>query len=168
MGQWDQVERVAIAAQSERAAYDFVELLEGKKLRDRKFADRNDEPRLQKFDLIVHPRRAIPDLVRSWNAVAACGRFAGKAAADRREVNLRAHLHFTQMTRLLEPTEEGAARGPGKRFSQHRLSYSGRLTHEHNLAQNRTAGNRWRQHAGTAPALEQMRDMLIQQLLPAR
>ena len=40
MGQRNQVEGAAVAAQLERAADDFVELLEGKELRDRKFADR--------------------------------------------------------------------------------------------------------------------------------
>lgn len=168
MGQWDQVECATIATQPERAAYDFVELLESEKLRDRKFADRDHELRLQKIDLIIHPRRTIPDLVRSWNAVPTRGGFSGKTAAHRREVNLRAHLYFTQMTKLFEPTEKGAARGPGKRPAQHWLPYSGRLTDKHHLAENRTSGNRRRQHAGTAPALEQMRDMLIQQLLPAR
>lgn len=168
MRQWDDVERAAVTTERERAAYDFVELLKCKKLRDRKFADRDDEVRLQKIDFIIHPSRTIPDLVRSWNAVSARGGFSGKTAANRREVNLRAHLYFTHITKLREPTEEGAARGPGKRLAQHRLSYSRRLTNEHDLAQNRSARNRWRQHSGTTAALEQMRDMLIQQLLPAR
>jgi hypothetical protein len=168
MGQWDQIECATIATQTERPAYDFVKLLESKKLPDGKFANRDDELRLQKIDFIIHPRRTIPDLVRSWNAVPARGGFSGKAAANRREVNLGAHLHFTETTKLFEPTEEGAARGPGKRLAQHRLSYSGRLTDEHDLVQDGTAGNGWRQHPRTTPTLEQMRDMLIQQLLPAR
>lgn len=168
MGQWDQIECATIATQPERPAYDFVKLLESKKLRDRKFAHRDDEPWLQKIDFIIHPRRTIPDLVRSWNAVPTRGGFSGKTAANRREVNLGAHLHFTQMTKLLEPTEERAASRPGERFAEDWLFCSGRLTDEHDLAENRSAGNRWRQHPGTTPTLEQMRDMLIQQLRPAR
>ena len=113
MGQWDQIECATVATQPERPAYDFIELLESKKLRDRKFADRDDEPRLQKIDFIIHPGRAIPDLIRRRNAVSARGRLAGKATADRGEVNLRAHLHFTQMTEFIEPTEERAASRPG-------------------------------------------------------
>ena len=44
----------------------------------------------------------------------------------------------------------------------------GRLTDEHHFAQDRSAGNRRRQHPRTAPALEQARDMLVEQLLFAR
>jgi hypothetical protein len=168
MGQWDQIECATVATQPERPAYDFVELLESKKLRNRKFADRDDEPRLQKIDFITHPRRTIPDLVRSWNAVPTCGGFPWETATNRGEVNLRAHLHFTQMTELSEPTEEGAASRPGERLAQNRFSYTRCLTDEHYLAENRSAGNRWRQHAGTTTALEQALDMLIQQLLSAR
>jgi hypothetical protein len=43
MGQWDHVEDATVATQPEGPAYNFVELLENKKLRDRKFAHRNDE-----------------------------------------------------------------------------------------------------------------------------
>ena len=168
MGQWNQVECATVATQPERAAYDFVERLESKKLRDRKFADRDDELWLQEIDFIIHPARAIPDLVRHRNAVAARGRLAGKAAADRGEVNLRAHLHFTQMTEFIEPTEERAASRPSERLAQNRFSYSRRLTDEHRLAEDRSAGNRWRQHPRAAPTLEQAHDMLIQQLLSAR
>ena len=88
MGQWDQVERAAIAPQPKGAAYDFVELLEGEKLRDRKFPDRDDEPWLEQIDFIVHPGRAIPDLVRRWNAVPARRCFPWETAAHGREINL--------------------------------------------------------------------------------
>ena len=154
MGQRDQIERATVATLPERAAYDSVELLESEKLRDGKFADRDDELRLQKIDFIVHPGRTIPDLVRSWNAVSTRGGFSRKTTANRRKVNLRAHLHFTQMTKFFEPTEECTTSRPGKRLARHWLSYSRRLTHEHDLAQNRTAGNWWRQHSGTTPTLE--------------
>jgi hypothetical protein len=168
MGQWDQVECTAIATQPERAAYDFIELLKSKKLRDRKFADRDDEPWLQKIDFIVHPCRAIPDLVRSWNAIAARGGSSGETATNRSEVNLRAHLHFTQMTEFLEPTEECATSRPGERLAQNRFPYTRRLTDEHYLAEDRSARNRRRQHSWATPTLEQARDMPIQQLLSAR
>ena len=168
MGQWDYVKRATVPPQLEGAAYDFVELLESKKLCDRKFAHRDDELWLQELDFIIHPARAILDLFRRRNAVAARGGFSGKAAADRGEVNLRAHLYFTQVTEFVEPIEESAASGPGERLAQNRLSDAGRLTDEHHLAEDRSAGNRRRQHPRAAPALEQARDMLIQRLLSAR
>ena len=128
-----------MATQPERPAYDFVELLERKKLRDRKFAHWDDELRLQKINFIVHPGRAILDFIRGRNAVSTRGRLARKAAADRGEVNLRAHLHFTQMTEFIEPAEECAASRPGERLSQNRFSDTRRLTDEHHLAEDRSA-----------------------------
>ena len=47
MGQWDHIECATVATQPERPAYDVVELLENEKLRDRKFADGDDELRSQ-------------------------------------------------------------------------------------------------------------------------
>jgi hypothetical protein len=72
------------------------------------------------------------------------------------------------MTEFFEPTEERAAGRPGERLAQNRFSDAGRLTDEHHLAEDRSAGNRRREHSRAAPALEQTRDMLIQQLLSAR
>jgi len=128
MGQWDQVERAAIAAQLEGAAHDFVELFEWKKLRDRKFPDRNDKSWLEKIDLIIHPRRTIPDLVRSWNAVPTRAGLSGKTAAHSREINFRANLFLVQSAELLEPAEERSSRSPGERFTEHGLFHPGRLT----------------------------------------
>ena len=121
MGQRDQVECATVTTQREGAAYDLVELLEAKKLRNRELPDRDDESWLQKIDFIIHPCRAISDLVRSWNAVAACGGFSGETAANGSKVDLSAHLHFTQMTGFLEPTKEGVASRPGEGLSQNRF-----------------------------------------------
>ncbi len=168
MGQWDQIERATLAAEPKRPADNFVEPLERNKLRNRKFPHRDDKPRTQEIDFIIHPRRTIPNLVRGWNAVSTRGGFSGETAADRCKINRGAHLRFVQMTKVLEPTEEGAARGPGKRSAQDRLSDSGCLTDQHDFAQDRPAGNRGREHAWTTPTLEQLRDVFVQQLLPAR
>jgi hypothetical protein len=69
---------------------------------------------------------------------------------------------------FVEPAEERPAGGPGEGPLQHRFFHAWRLTDEHDLAEHWPTGNRRRQHARTAPALEQARHMLIQQLLPAR
>lgn len=139
MGQRDYIECAAVTAQPEGPAYDFVELFERKELSNRKFAHWDNEPWLEKINFIIHPGRAIPDLVRRRNAISTRGRLAGKAAADRGEVNPRAHLHFIQMTEFIEPAEECAASRPGERFAQNRFSYTRRLTHEHHLAEDRSA-----------------------------
>ena len=167
MRQRDYFEGATVAADLETAPNDFVQFFKHEELRDRKFADGDDEPRLQKIDLIIHPGRAIPDLVRRRNAVAARSRFPRETAADGREINLRAHFHFIQVTEFLEPAEERPARGPGEGPAEHRLFHAGRLADQHDFAQDGSARYWRRQHSRTAPALEQTRDMLIQQLLRA-
>ena len=167
MRQRDYFEGATVAADLETAPDDFVQFFEREELRDRKFADGDDESRLQQIDLIIHPGRTIPDLVRRWNAVAARSCFPRETAAHGREINLRAHFHFVQVTEFLEPTEERPASGPREGPAEDRLFHARRLTDQHDLAQHGAARNWRRQHARTAPALEQARDMLIQQLLPA-
>ena len=162
MGQWDHIECATVTTQPEGPPHDFVELFESNKLCDRKFTDRNNELWLQKIDFIIHPARAISDFIRRRNAVATRGCLAGEAAADRGEVNPRAHLRFIQMTELAEPPKERAASRPGEGLAQNRFSDAGRLADEHHLTENRSAGN-WRgQHPRAASTLEQARDMLIQ------
>jgi hypothetical protein len=168
MRQRDYFEGATVAADLKTAPHDFVQFLEREKLRDRKFADGDDESRLEQGDLSIHPGRTIPDFIRRWNAIATRSRFPGETSTDGCEVNLRAHFRFIQVTEFFEPTEEGAARRPGEGPAQDGLFHSGRLADEHDFAEDWSAGNRRRQHARTAPALEQARDMLIQQLLLAR
>lgn len=105
MRQGDEVESAASAANRKGATDYFIEFLERKELGDGEFADRNDELRLQEIDFIIHPGRTIPDLVRGGHAIAADRRFARKATADRREVNLRPDLFLAQPAELLEPPE---------------------------------------------------------------
>ena len=128
MRQRDEVEGAAIPAHCEGAAHDFIEFLERNKLRDRQFAHWDDKPGLQQIDLVIHPRRAIPDFIGRGNAVAAGGRFAGETAADGREVNLRAHLELSQLTKFLKPTEQRPASRPREWLPENRLLHAGRLT----------------------------------------
>jgi hypothetical protein len=165
MGQRNEFEGTAVVVQSKRSPDDFVELLESKELGDGEFADGNDQLWLEESDLVVHPGRTIPDLIRSRDAIAARRGFPGETAAHGREINLPANLFLTQLAELLEPTEERAPRGPRERFAQDRFFHSGRLTDEHHFAQDRSAGNGRRQHSRTAAALEQKRDMSVEQLL---
>jgi hypothetical protein len=101
----DEVKGAAFAAHRESAPDDFFQFGEGDKLRDREFANWNDKVWPQEIDFVIHPRRAIPNFIRRGNAVTACGSFAGEAAADRGEVNLRAHLDLSPATKFLKPTE---------------------------------------------------------------
>src|ERR1700731_40885 len=69
MGKWNQVEGATLVADLERAAYNFVELLEGNELGDGEFAHGNDQLWLEKIDLVVDPGGAIPDLIRRGDPV---------------------------------------------------------------------------------------------------
>ena len=54
--QRNQIEASTGTPDAKRATDDLVEFLDRDELRDRQFADRNDETRLQDFDLAVEPR----------------------------------------------------------------------------------------------------------------
>lgn len=136
MRQRNQVEGATVAPKGEGAPNYLVEFLEREELGDREFTDRNDELRLQQIDFVIHPGRTISNFVWRGDAVAACRSFPGKAAADGREINVRADLFLSQPAELLKPAEEGAARRPREGFAEHRLFHAGRLADEHYFAEN--------------------------------
>src|SRR5437764_8765360 len=83
MGKRNQIEGAMLGKDPERTAHHFVQFLKGKELGDGKFADRNEQIRLKKSDLIIHPARAIPDLIAAAHAVATGGGGTAKATAHR-------------------------------------------------------------------------------------
>ena len=168
MGKRNQIERAMLGKDPERTPHHFVELLKGKELGDGKFAYGNEQSRLKKSDLIVHPARAIPDLIGSGDPVATGGGFARKATAHCTKINRGAHLFLRHPAELLEPAEESSACSPREGFPEHRFLYAGRLADEHDFAEDSASGNRRWQHSGTAAALAQKRDVLIQLFLFAR
>jgi hypothetical protein len=168
MRQRDQIKCATVTTKTERPSDRFVKFLERNELGDRQLPDGNDELRLQHLDFVIHPAGAILDFVRSRNAIATGARFSRKAAADGCEVNPSAHVRFWQMAEFLEPAKEGSTGRPGEWPAQNWLPHTWCLTDQNYLAQDRTTGNRWRQHARTAPALQQTGDMTIQQWLIAR
>src|ERR1700746_1066745 len=70
------------------------------KLHDSQASHGNDKTRLQDLNLVVHPRRAITNLVWCRNAVGAAGIFSGKTAADCREINFRSNGGLVHSARL--------------------------------------------------------------------
>lgn len=139
MRERDKIEGAALVANGKRAANYFVEFFERKKLRDGEFADGDDQLGSQEIDLVVHPGRAIPNLIRRGNAIAAGRRFSGEATTNGGEINLRAHLFLGDSAELLKPAEECATRGPRKRFAEHGLFHAGCLADEHDFADDGTA-----------------------------
>jgi len=55
MGQRYEIKGSPRFANSKRSADDFIELFEGEELRDRQFADRDDQVRLKQRYLVIHP-----------------------------------------------------------------------------------------------------------------
>ncbi len=68
----------------------------------------------------------------------------------------------------LNQPKQSASRRPRERPAQNRFFHAGRLTNQHDLAENCAAGNGWRHHPRTAATLEQTRDVLIELALSAR
>ncbi len=162
VGQGNEIERVPGATDAKAAPDDLVKFRDIDELRDREFADGKHEPRSQNLELALEPGGTIRDLLGIGHAVAPAWRFPGKAAANRREINLRPHRFLSQAARFLEPTEECLAGSPGKWFSDDRFAHSGRLADEQNLAHDRAPRDGWRMHERAAAAVAQTRDMLLQ------
>lgn len=162
MGQGNQVERALVSLQSKRTTYHCVQLLKGKELSDREFADRNNKLWLKKGDLVIHPARAVLDFISRRNSIAPCGSFAGKTAADCSKVDSRTHLRFAELAEFVKPCKERSTGGPGERFRHDWFSHTGSLPDEHYLANHGSTGNRLGIHHWAASALEQADNMLIQ------
>lgn len=127
MRQRNEVEGATIAAHPECAPDDFIQFGERNKLRDRQFADWNNKTWSQEIDLVIHPRRAIPNFIGRRDPIATRGRFARETAADGSKINLRPHLDLSQMTKFFEPTKERAACRPCEWLPEDRLLHAGRL-----------------------------------------
>jgi len=111
-------------------------------LHDRQSAHGNNKTRLQNPNLIIHPESTVANLIRSWNAVGAAGIFAGKTATDGGEIDLRSNSRFVHSAKLLKPTEECFPGSVREWSFQRGLSRSGRLSNDHYIAHNSSAGDR--------------------------
>ena len=93
---------------------------------DRQATDRDHQFRSLQLDLARHPTRAGGDLARIRHAVATRSGLAGEAAADRGDVDARAHGRFIGAD-AREPAEEGAPRRPRERSAERAFTGAGRL-----------------------------------------
>jgi hypothetical protein len=82
------IEAVPRAFNSKFPANYFLEFWAIDELHDSKSADGNNETRPQDSNLIVHPRRAVVNLIRRRNAICTAGIFSGKASTNRCEINV--------------------------------------------------------------------------------
>ncbi len=168
MRQRNKIKRVTIASYGETTTNNAIQFLDRNKLRDRQFAYRNDKAWTQDLHFIGQPRRAIANLFRARHAISTGGSFSRETATDSGKVNLRAHLCFSHSAKLAKPAEESAPRCPCERSRKNGFFYSGRLSDENYPAENRSARHRGRNHPRTAPALQKVSDVLIQERLSAR
>ena len=119
----------------------------------------NDETWLEDLNLIVHPRRAVANLVRRRNAIRAAGIFSGKTPADCREINLRADGGLVHPAEFFKPPKKRSASSMREWSLQNRFPSAGRLTNDHDVAHDCAAGDRRRFHAWAAPATQQLSNM---------
>jgi hypothetical protein len=128
-------------------------------LRYSQASEGNDETRLEDLNLIVHPRRAVANLVRGRNAIRAAGILSGKTSADCREINLRADGGLAHRAEFFEPPKKRFASSVRERSLQNRFPRTGRLTNDHDVAHDWAARDRRRFHAWAATALQQLSNM---------
>ena len=162
MRQWNCVKAIPGACNSESSANYFLQFFAVDKLHDSQPSDGNNQTRPQNSDLVVHPRRAVANLVRCRNAIRAAEIFSRKTAADGREINLRSNGGLVHPAELFEPPKKRFASSMCKRPLQNRFPRTGRLANDDDVAHNCTAGNRRGFHARATPAFEQLRNMSLQ------
>lgn len=154
MWQRNQIEGMTVPANREGTADYFIESVEIEELSDGEFPHGDDQMRAQEIEFIVEPARAVPNFLRSGNAIATRCRLAGEATTNRREINVCADRWLIHSAELMEPAEQGASGGPRERATEDGLLHAGCLTNEDDFALNCTAGNRRRDHPRT-PATPQ-------------
>jgi hypothetical protein len=125
------------------------------KLRDREFPDRQDEPWTQDFELAPQPVRTFLDLVLAGNTIAAARVFAGKAAADCREVDPAASRFLVPSECGLEPVKKRLASRPREWASEQRFLDAGRLADQKDPAGDGPADDHGFVHAGASLAAGQ-------------
>ena len=95
---------------------------------DRELTHEENDPRADKGDLSVEPRRAVRDLGRARLAIASPARgLAGKALRDR--CAIRKMLFIDPCAR--EPASQLRARATGERQTRRELDRAGRLADDH-------------------------------------
>jgi hypothetical protein len=161
MRQRNQIEDVTGAARAKPSADHLFQFRAFNELRDGESSDRNDQARFENLYFLVHPRRAIPDFIRRWDAIGPAGRFSWETSANRCEIKFRAHRGFVHPAKLFEPPEKCLTSSVSERTPQARLARTGRLADYHHIADDCSAGNRFRFHSLTPPAFSQRRDMSI-------
>ena len=119
----------------------------------------NDETGPQNLNFVVHPRRAIANLIWHWNAIRAAGIFPRKTPADCREINFRSNCGLVHTAKLFEPSKKSFTSGMCKRPLQDRFARTGRLPDDHDVADDCAARDRRRFHARAAPATQQLSNM---------
>ena len=102
----------------------------------------NDETGPQNLNFVMHPRRAVANLIWRRNAVSAAGIFSGKTSTDCCEINFRSNGGLVHPAKLFEPTKKRFASGMCKRPLQNRFARTGRLANDHDIAHDCAARHR--------------------------
>ena len=129
--------------------------VKSQKLRDRQSSHREDQFGSEKLKLPSQPARTSLNFEFAWNTIAATRIFSGKAAADRRKVDLAAHRFFVPTECELKPPEKGPARCPGKRTTKDRFFTARSLSDEEDLARHRASNDYRFVHARASAAVRQ-------------
>ena len=88
MRQGNYVETVSCTCNTKFSPNYFLQFCAIDELGDRQSANGNNETGVQNSDFIIHPPRAIANLVRRWDAVGAGGIFTRETPADGGEIDL--------------------------------------------------------------------------------
>ena len=148
MREWNHVLRAAVVTNLPAPANDAREGVEREELGNCKFADGKNEARLKEFELAFQPAGARRDFLFVWHPIASAGVLAGKAAADRREVDPTTRGLFVPSQRGFDPAEKCLACRPCEGASEQRFPGARSLSHQKDAAADRSTGDRRLMHGG--------------------
>jgi hypothetical protein len=136
--------------------------IECEELGDRDPADRKDKARPEDFELALQPMRACLDLLPVRHTVPTARIFAGKAPADRREVDPVACRLLVPSKCGLDPAEKCLACCPGEESPELRLPDARGLSDQKDAACDRSADDDRLVHGGASFAAGQSAKMSAQ------
>ena len=161
MRQRDQIEPASGTFAPKTPADHVFQFCRAEKLGDRQFADRDDKPRPQNFDLAIKPGRTICDFLRVRNPVASARSLAGKTTTDSSKVDFCTQRFLGESSCFLKPAEKRLSGGPGKWLVSDRFPHARRLPDQNDFTRNRTSGDGRRVHPGAAPTIPQPPNVAI-------
>lgn len=167
MRQGDHIQLVIREPGPVRLSDDLDQLSPWQHLSDRQATHWNEELRAQDLHFGSQPARTVLDFAAVRHAVTAALRFAGKAAANRGDIDRPPKSRLVD-SQALEPTEEGSPSCPCEGATERPLTRARGLAKEHDARNDGRSGDDWRRHRRASATLQESTPVSRKALVVAR